>query len=195
MHGRDQYPVSSFLGSLIFLVTTFPSCKSKPAVPEQKQNPSVIVDVMLATLQKVDNIVEANGTVDANENVELHPEGSGRLTYLNIPEGKFVLRYPSVAASAGYNFNRNRTSAGNVLLNQNRGAFAGVTLGIPIYNGSIYKRQQKVAEIDVQNGILQKDILLRNYTAQAVQSFQAYISSLQQLDSQKVNVALAQKIN
>ncbi len=79
-------------------------------------------------------------------------------------------------------------------MNQNSGPFAGVTLGIPIYNGSAYKRQQKVAEINVRNANLQKDILIRNYSALSVQTYQAYISSLQQLDSQKVNVELAQKL-
>ena len=74
--------------SFIFLAITVASCKSKPSVPKQKANPPVVVDVMVASLEKVDNTIEASGTVIANENVELHPEGSGRLTYLNIPEGK-----------------------------------------------------------------------------------------------------------
>jgi membrane fusion protein (multidrug efflux system) len=47
---------------------------------------------MVASLVKVDNTIEASGTVIANENVELHPEGSGRLTYLNVPEGKGVTK-------------------------------------------------------------------------------------------------------
>ncbi len=47
---------------------------------------------MIASLQKIDNTIEANGTVISNENVELHPEISGRLTYLNIPEGKYVTK-------------------------------------------------------------------------------------------------------
>lgn len=105
-----------------------------------------------------------------------------------------TLRSPSVQANAGYNYNRSKTTAGNVLLNQNSGPFGGVTLGIPIYNGSVYKRQQRVAEINVRNADLQKDIVIRNYSAQAVQNYQAYVSSLQQLDSQKVNVELAQKL-
>jgi len=46
----------------------------------------------------------------------------------------------------------------------------------------------------VQNANLQKDILIRNYTALAVQTYQAYTSSIQQLDSQKINVELAQKL-
>ena len=68
------------------------SCKSKPSVPKQKENPPAVVDVMVASLEKVDNTIEASGTVIANENVELHPDGSGILTYLNIPEGKHVTK-------------------------------------------------------------------------------------------------------
>ena len=105
-----------------------------------------------------------------------------------------ALRYPSLRASAAYNYSRNKTTAGNLLLNQSNGPVGGVTLSIPIYNGSAYKRQQKVAEINVQNSNLQKDILIRNYTAQAVQTYQSYTSSIQQLDSQKTNVELAQKL-
>lgn len=105
-----------------------------------------------------------------------------------------ALRYPSLEANAGFNYNRSNTTAGNVMFNQNSGPFAGLTVGIPIYNGSIYKRQQKVAEINVRNSYLQRDILIRNYTAQAVQNYEAYTSSLQQLDSQRTNVELAQKL-
>ena len=64
------------------------ACKSKQEAPKQNTGPqSVIVDVMIAVPQDVNNSVEANGTVVANEYVELHPEVSGRLTYLSVPEG------------------------------------------------------------------------------------------------------------
>ena len=64
------------------------ACKSKQEAPKQNTGPqSVIVDVMIAVPQDVSNSVEANGTVVANEYVELHPEVSGRLTYLSVPEG------------------------------------------------------------------------------------------------------------
>ena len=80
------------LTSIIFLTITVASCKSKPSIPQQKADPPVVVDVIVASLQKVDNTIEASGTVIANENVELHPDGSGLLTYLNIPEGKYVTK-------------------------------------------------------------------------------------------------------
>jgi outer membrane protein TolC len=105
-----------------------------------------------------------------------------------------ALRYPTLRASAAYIFGRNTVSAGNVVFNQNYGPSAGLTLGIPIYNGSVYKRQQRVAEINVRNAALQRDILLRNYTAGAVRTYQSYMNTLEQLETQKQNLQLAQKL-
>jgi membrane fusion protein (multidrug efflux system) len=66
------------------------ACKSKQTADKPNENPPTVVDVMVASPQAVSNIIEANGTVIANESVELRPEVSGRLTYLNVPEGKQV---------------------------------------------------------------------------------------------------------
>jgi membrane fusion protein (multidrug efflux system) len=60
----------------------------KPGRSQSSQ--SVIVDVIVAKAQTIKNTVEANGSVVANEYVELHPEISGRITYLNVPEGSHV---------------------------------------------------------------------------------------------------------
>jgi len=66
------------------------SCKSKKETPQKKPEGPVLVDAIVATSHSVSNVLEVNGTVVANEYVELHPEVSGRLTYLNVPEGSFV---------------------------------------------------------------------------------------------------------
>ena len=74
-----------------FILLSLVACKSKKEEP--KQNPgqqTVIVDVIIAHPQKISNVVEANGTVVANEYAELHPEVSGRVVFLDIPEGKMV---------------------------------------------------------------------------------------------------------
>jgi outer membrane protein len=103
-------------------------------------------------------------------------------------------RYPTVRGTAGYNYSRNQASAGQTLLNQQYGPIAGFNFIIPIYNGSIYKRQQKIAEINTQNAALQKDITVRNYAADAVKTYEAYASSLVQLETAQKNVELAQKL-
>lgn len=103
-------------------------------------------------------------------------------------------RYPSVYANTGYSYNRSQAAAGNILLNQNYGPYVGLTLNIPIYNGSIYKRQQRVAEINTTNARLQQNILVRDNTSNAVKNYEAYQNSLQQLQTQKENYDLAKRL-
>ncbi len=74
------------------ILVSFISCSNKKDDPKPKKDPPVNVDVLVAAYQKVDNSIEANGTVIANESVQLHPEVTGRLVYLNIPEGKHVAK-------------------------------------------------------------------------------------------------------
>lgn len=76
------------LFSIILLAS---ACKQKPEAPRQQQgNQPVVVDVIIAGYQPITNTVEANGTIVANEFVELRSEVNGRLTYLNVPEGSHV---------------------------------------------------------------------------------------------------------
>lgn len=84
---------------LIFLVFIFSNCenKSKEAAAAPKPNPAVIVDVIIAEKQPISNVIEANGTVIANEYVEFRPEVSGRLIYLNLQEGKPIAKGTVVA--------------------------------------------------------------------------------------------------
>lgn len=69
-----------------------------------------------------------------------------------------------------------------------------MNLSIPIYNGSAFKRQQKAAEIDTKNAVLQRESLLRDNESQAVKTYQSYSSALQQLETQKQNYQLAQQL-
>jgi len=62
-----------------------------------KESPPPIVDIIIASPQQVTNSIEANGTVLANEYVELHPEVSGRITYLDVKEGDHVVKGTVIA--------------------------------------------------------------------------------------------------
>src|SRR5262245_2925918 len=91
-----MYRSNRFVNVFFFIIsigTLAASCKAKTAeTSKPRENPATVVDVMVASLHPVTNIVEANGTVIANEFVELRPEVSGRLTYLNVPEGRQVAK-------------------------------------------------------------------------------------------------------
>jgi outer membrane protein TolC len=103
-------------------------------------------------------------------------------------------RYPSIRATTGYSFSRNQAAAGNLLLNQNYGPTIGVGITIPIYNGAAFRRQQKAAEINVQNAAIQKQIVERDYHAQLLKQYQAYRNTISQLDSAQQNFHLSQKL-
>ena len=85
--------------------TLFAACHSKPDDAKsggkdkdgKKNNGPALVDVLIARPSSVSDSVEANGTVVANDFVELHPEVSGRLTSLNVQEGQRVAKGTIIA--------------------------------------------------------------------------------------------------
>jgi outer membrane protein TolC len=103
-------------------------------------------------------------------------------------------RYPSLYFDGGYNINRTENEAGFTLLNQQIGPYAGVGLNIPIFNGTVYARQQKVAGINVKNAQLARDTLSLGYTSGIVKNWQAYRNNLQQLETAVSNLDVAQKL-
>jgi len=66
------------------------SCKAKNKEQATPERQSVMVEVIVAGSEDVPSSLEVNGTVLSNEMVELHPEVSGRLVYLNLPDGATV---------------------------------------------------------------------------------------------------------
>jgi len=73
---------------ILFVVLGLFSCKSKK--DKMKEKPPVTVDVMVAEKVNFPASVEVNGSALPEEMIELHPEISGRLTKLNIPDGSTV---------------------------------------------------------------------------------------------------------
>lgn len=74
------------------------SCKGKKEEPKKNQAaPPPTVDVIITNPQTIPNTIEANGTVVANEFVEVRPEISGRLTYLNVAEGAHIAKGSVIA--------------------------------------------------------------------------------------------------
>jgi outer membrane protein len=140
---------------------------------------SINLDQVLNSLHQNPDIIASQDQVRINE---LSAKETG------------ALRYPSLRANTGYNFNRNQAAAGQLLLNQSYGPFVSLSLGVPIYNGSSFKRQQKVAEIDVRNATLNNKILIRDYNAQVVKSFQTYASTLKQLETEQQNYELSAQL-
>ena len=79
------------LSILVLLLVAFASCKNANKDPNAaKKNQPVPVDIIIAGNEDFPSNIEVNGSVLSEEMVELHPEGSGRITYLKIPAGADV---------------------------------------------------------------------------------------------------------
>ncbi len=65
---------------------------------------------------------------------------------------------------------------------------------VPIFNGTIYRTQQEVARVNVNIARLQKESLLTALKADAIKTFQAYESTLEQLDSQQKSYQDAERL-
>ncbi|WP_439557996.1 TolC family protein [Dyadobacter sp.] len=145
--------------------------------------------ITVDTNLKLDDIA---GRITANADVKA-ADHQIRINELIVRETA-ALRYPTVRLNTAYNYSRNQTAAGFTLLNRSLGPQAGVTLSIPIYNGSAFKRQQQAAEINTSSAKIQRNSIVRDYNAGAVKMYQTYVSSLQQLQTQKQNYDLSRQL-
>ncbi len=76
---------------VLVLLSSILACKNAGGDPNsKKKNETVPVDVIIAANEDFASGLEVNGTVLSEEMIELHPEVSGRLVYLNIPDGAVV---------------------------------------------------------------------------------------------------------
>lgn len=71
----------------ILITGMLTACHTKKIPADKGKQQTASADILIASPRAISNIIEANGTVVANEFVQLHPETSGRITYLNVPEG------------------------------------------------------------------------------------------------------------
>jgi membrane fusion protein (multidrug efflux system) len=85
-----------FIPFLIVTALLFIQCRKKEADKSAKKTPAM-VDVMIAAQLDLSSTLEVNGTVLAHEMVELRPEISGRIIFLNMPDGATVQEGPLLA--------------------------------------------------------------------------------------------------
>jgi membrane fusion protein (multidrug efflux system) len=88
--------ITGILGISVLIAGCKGKTETHSSARAQSSQPTV-VDVLVAGATTINNTIEANGTVVANEYAELHPEISGRITYLDVPEGTLVQKGTLIA--------------------------------------------------------------------------------------------------
>lgn len=140
---------------------------------------SIKLDSVRSKLSNNPAVIAAQQQVRINELVEKEVAAS---------------RYPTLRASTGFNLTSAKSAAGFILLNQSYGPFLGVNLTVPIYNGSISKKQQQIAEINTRSSKTVFDNMLLDYETGAVRTYQAYTNSIDQLKLESENFKLSQQL-
>ena len=193
-----------FLLSCIFLN----SCSNKKS-ETQKQGPPppVIVDVIIAGMQPINNSIVVNGFVLAHENIDLHPEASGRLTYLNIPDGAEVKAGAVLAKinDAELQAQLSKSKIQLLLAQKNEDrlkkllAINGVNQAD--YDIALNSVNNIKADIDLTNAQIEKTIVkapftgilgLRMLSPGAFVTNQSVLATLQQINMLKVDFAIPQ---
>lgn len=190
--------------STVFLVTIIllSACQNKKANPQPTPTPPTVVDITIAGLQPISNTVEVNGTVVANEFVELHAETAGKLTYLQVPEDSRIEKGTLIAKinDADLQAQLNKT---NVLLSfakkteeRNRKLLAINAINEADYETALNAVNSYKADAQYTQSLIDKTVLkapfsglmgLRQVSIGAYITPATVIATLQQVDKLKID--------
>jgi outer membrane protein TolC len=161
-------------------------------------------DLLQSMIQAPDSVIVIDDKITIDKNLSLenikgalpsNPDYVAAATQITINQliekETAALRMPSLRATTGFNLNSNKSAAGFILLNQSYGPFFGVNLSVPLYNGSVFKRQGQVAAINTRSAKLQQENVALTLETNAVKTFNAYTNALAQLQTETDNYALS----
>ena len=195
----------------LLIIVLLTACKSKKTETAKSQKPVTqlaIVDVLIARQETVTSSVEANGTVVSNEYVELHPEVSGRLTYLSVPEGQFIKQGTVIArindADLQAQLNKSKVALD---LSQKTEERLGKLLKISGINQADYDASLNIvnsnkADMAYTQSLIDKTVVkapfsgvmgLRQVSPGAFLTSSSVIATLQQLDKVKIDFTLPEE--
>ena len=193
---------ADFFQSQIDLNTRILEMQSQQTIIKQAK-----VDFMNLLELPSDTTIDIQDTITVNQQIVLagvlkQMNSSAEIASLDhqikinefIEKEVLAERKPSLRLNMGYNFGNTESTAGQLLLNRVYGPFVNMGLSIPIYNGSIAKRQQQVANISTQNARMQRDAVLHDIQSAVVKTFQSYSNAMEQLKTQQNTFELSKQL-
>jgi membrane fusion protein (multidrug efflux system) len=181
------------------------SCGGKEKQPQNQQNKPIAVSVMIAKPSTTVSFYEANGTVLAMEAIDVYPEISGRITYLNILEGEKVSAGTILAKINNADLTAQLTGAKAqlVLAEKNKSRLEQLFVEKALAQSEYDAVQTQVvnlkSQVDVLEAQIEKTIIrapfsgtigLRNVSNGAYVNQNTLITSLQQRDALKIDFTL-----
>jgi outer membrane protein len=129
--------------------------------------------------------------IDSNYQLNLYQKNI-RINELSLKENQSNY-LPRLAANANYNFTQNKNQAGFLLLNQNLGLNAGLTLSWNIFNGGNDARQIQNSKLSIENSQLLFDQNKSIIELSLLKAYLAYNNAKEILKLEEENVNLAKE--
>ena len=102
-------------------------------------------------------------------------------------------RYPTVRVTSGYNFTRSEASLGFITQSSGQGFVYGVTATVPIFNGFLQNRNEKVAKYQVENAGFLLEQQKLSLTSQLSSLFASYQTNLELVKVEEKNLEIAKQ--
>ena len=100
-------------------------------------------------------------------------------------------RYPVVTLNGNYNFAKNSNTAGFNLFTQNYGPNGAIGIAVPLFSGSIVKKQLQVADISILNQNIAIDQVKNNLNISLSNAFANYQNALDIIELEQNNLKVA----
>ncbi len=117
---------------------------------------------------------------------------SKKVADLNLKQVKGN-RYPTVRITSGYNFTRSEASLGFITQSSGQGFVYGVTATVPIFNGFLQNRNEKVAKYQVENANLLLEQQKLSLSSQLASFFASYHTNLELVKVEEKNLEIAKQ--
>lgn len=102
-------------------------------------------------------------------------------------------RYPTVKLSSGYNFSHSEASLGFVTQSSGKGLNYGFSAALPIFNGGLQNRNEKIAKLQLENINNSLELQKNALQSQLASAFESYQTNLELAKVEAKNVEIAKQ--
>lgn len=102
-------------------------------------------------------------------------------------------RFPTIAATSGYIFNRNESPTGFTVLGRSRGFNYGLSARMNIFNGFLQNQQEQVAKLQLDNAEIAIEQELQSLQAQLLTTYQTYLTNIGLMELEQQNELIARE--
>ena len=173
--------------------------KQKQTLQNTKIQLNEILARSIDTPFEVENKIDIDNFLNLNDLKSLAEKQNPQLESLILEKNNAELqwkqtksaRYPSLRITSGYNFSHSEASLGFITQSDGRGFTYGFSAALPLFNGGLQNRNEKIAKIQLENtsfSVEQQKLSLQSQLATTFENYQTYLE-LTKLELKNVEIA------